>query len=170
MTISTKPRQEIQEPPELICDDKEKEKGNEYRKWEKSLKTSWEVGMGINRHSHRAHCPNGCWLDHWILHWTPRPLPVQVRSGRSLKNRCQQIIRVVNGKVWLTLKCLLDVNSLISTSLEVGNIALWLAKGHSSFRGDHALVLFHIDLVTDDNLYRQLVLGGISSGKETKDV
>lgn len=61
----------------------------------------------------------------------------------------------------LTFKCLLDVDGLLGTGLEVGDVALGLAEGHGSFRNDRALVFFNINFVANNNLQRQLVLGGI---------
>lgn len=52
-----------------------------------------------------------------------------------------------------TFKRLFNVDSFLGTSLKIGNITLGLAESHGSFRRDHALVLFHINLVTNDDLY-----------------
>ena len=52
----------------------------------------------------------------------------------------------------LTLKCLLNIDSFLGTGLKVGNIPFRLAERHSSFRGDHPLVLLDIDLITNYNL------------------
>ena len=70
-----------------------------------------------------------------------------------------------------TLKCLLDVDSVLCAGLEVRNAPLGLAEGHGALRGDlvkvsvtivrmkscqthHPLALLDIDLVTNNNLSR----------------
>lgn len=52
-----------------------------------------------------------------------------------------------------TFKSLLHVYGFLGTGLKVGNVALRLAEGHGALRGDHALVLLHIDLITDHDLF-----------------
>lgn len=52
----------------------------------------------------------------------------------------------------LTFKGLLNVDSLLGAGLEIRNVALGLAERHGPLRGDQALILLHIDLVTDDHL------------------
>ena len=55
---------------------------------------------------------------------------------------------------WLmpTLECLFNVQSLLGAGLKVRDVALRLAERHGPFRRDHALILFHIDLVADNHL------------------
>lgn len=52
----------------------------------------------------------------------------------------------------LTLKCLFNVQSLLGAGLKVRDVALRLAERHGPFRRNHALILFHIDLVANDHL------------------
>lgn len=58
-----------------------------------------------------------------------------------------------------TFKSLLHIDSLFGTRLKVWNPALGLAKGHGSFRRDHPLALFHINLVAEDDLHRRSAAG-----------
>ena len=52
----------------------------------------------------------------------------------------------------LTFKGLLYVDCFFGTSLKVWDAALGLAKGHCAFRGDHALALFDVDFVAENDL------------------
>lgn len=53
----------------------------------------------------------------------------------------------------ITFERLLDIDSFLCTCFEVWNVPLRLAKRHGSFRRDHSFVLFHIDLVSNNNLF-----------------
>ena len=52
----------------------------------------------------------------------------------------------------LTFKSLLDIERLFGTCLKVWNVSLGAAEGHGTFSGDHTLVLFHVDFVSEHNL------------------
>lgn len=52
----------------------------------------------------------------------------------------------------LTFKCLLDIDGLFSTSLEIWYSALGLTERHCSFGRYHPLILFDIDLVSQYHL------------------
>lgn len=51
-----------------------------------------------------------------------------------------------------TFKSLLHVDCLLCTGLKVRDSAFGLAKGHCSFRRNHALALLDIDLVAENDL------------------
>lgn len=52
-----------------------------------------------------------------------------------------------------TFKSLLHVYGFFGAGLKVGNVTLGLTEGHRALGGDHALVLLHIDLITDHDLF-----------------
>ena len=58
------------------------------------------------------------------------------------------------SNVELTFECLLNIQCLLGTSLEIRDVALGLAESHGSFRRDHPLIFLHVNLVTNDNLFR----------------
>ena len=79
------------------------------------------------------------------------------------------VLRTPINRPIRTLKCLLDVDSVLCAGLKVGNATLRLAEGHGALRGDlvkvsvtiarmkfcqthHPLALLDIDLVTNNNL------------------
>lgn len=52
-----------------------------------------------------------------------------------------------------TFERLLYINSLLSTGLKVGDVALRLTVCRGSLRGYHSFALFDINLVSEYNLY-----------------